>query len=696
MRKFTNLVLLLLLSFSLQLTTVFAQSPKMFKYQTVVRNSAGAIIQNQIVAFRISLLQGSATGTVAYSETQSKTTNDFGLVNLEIGNGIIVSGAMNTINWGNGPYFVKVELDIANGTNFITMGISELLSVPYALYAENAGTTSYTETDPIFAAHPSHGITATNITNWNTAFGWGNHAGLYRPINYVPAWSEITGKPNFSTIATTGNYNDLLNKPTIPTQTSQLANNSGFISSEAQILSSSNDTIFLTGGSFVKFSSMLFPPTAVVQTATSIQSFSAILNGTVNAKGLITTVVFEWGLTTSYGGNVSAAENPVTGTSNIAVTLDLTSCLQSATTYHYRIKATNAVNVTYSNDMTFTTANSAPQLTTTAISSILALTATSGGNVTYDGGLPVTTRGICYSTSPSPTTANTLIASGSGTGSFVSNLTGLTPATTYYVRAYATNSIGTSYGDQLNFTTIALPTLTTSTFTDVKGNSAKAGGNITNNGGSTITAQGLCWSTSTTPTIANYISQSFTDTMALLPNTVYYVRAYATNNAGTGYGNQISFNSGYLFGATYGGGIVFYNDGSAHGLVCAPSDQSVAAAWGCYGTTIGGTSTALNTGNANTNAIVAGCTTAGIAAKICYDLVLNTYSDWYLPSIDELGLMYVNLDAQSLGGFSSNSYLSSSEYNSTYYEFFTYGMGPGNSGLTGKSNPSHVRAVRTF
>jgi hypothetical protein len=211
----TNLVVLLLFIFHFSFFTTYAQSPKMFKYQTVVRNSTGFIIQNQAVAFKISILQGSTTGNAIYSETQSKITNDFGLVNLEIGNGAIVTGTINTINWANGPYFAKVELDINNGTNFITMGTSELLSVPYALYAEKAGTASYNETDPIFSAHPSFGITTTNITNWTTAFGWGNHSGLYRPISYVPDWGEITGKPSFATVATSGNYSDLSGKPTL-------------------------------------------------------------------------------------------------------------------------------------------------------------------------------------------------------------------------------------------------------------------------------------------------------------------------------------------------------------------------------------------------------------------------------------------------------------------------------------------------
>ena len=95
-------------------------------------------------------------------------------------------------------------------------------------------------------------------------------------------------------------------------------------------------------------------------------------------------------------------------------------------------------------------------LTTTAVSSISETTAISGGNITNDGGTLITQRGICYGTNPSPTTANTTIISGGGTGSFISNLTGLTSSTTYYLRAYATNSAGTAYGNELSFTTSAV------------------------------------------------------------------------------------------------------------------------------------------------------------------------------------------------------------------------------------------------
>ena len=486
--------------------------------------------------------------------------------------------------------------------------------------------------------------------------------------------------------------------------TLSLSNGGGFVKlpSELQTISISNDTLFLSNGGFVKLPSVvnrLQAPTVIAQDASPIQPFAATLNGTVNANNLMTTVVFEWGATAAYGNTVTPTQSPVTGTSDVPVSVTLAG-LQSATTYYFRIKAQNAVNVVYSSDMSFTTENSALQLTTNSISSITGTTAKSGGNITHDGDSPVTARGVCWNTTGNPTTANSLTNDGSGTGAFTSNISGLSLGTTYYVRAYATNAVGTTYGNERSFTTLALPTVTTSNASDIKGNSAKAGGAVTNNGGSAITAQGLCWSTSPNPTTANSKTTSFTDLISSLsPNTTYYVRAYATNAIGTGYGNQISFNSGYIIGASHAGGLVFYNDGSGHGLVCAESDQSAGAEWGCYSTAIGGTSTAINTGEANTNAIVAGCKADGIAAKICYDLVLNSYSDWYLPSKDELYLMYANLHTQGKGGFTGDGYWSSSEYEHSvivpgfayYVRFYN-----GSSGPTKRSNQNHVRAVRSF
>jgi hypothetical protein len=117
----------------------FGQSPEGFKYQAVVRNSSNAILSNQAVGLRMTILQGTASGTSVYSETFSATTNTNGLVNIEIGNGSVLSGTFSTINWANGPYFIETAVDATGGTAYSVMGTSQLMSVPYALYAKTSG-----------------------------------------------------------------------------------------------------------------------------------------------------------------------------------------------------------------------------------------------------------------------------------------------------------------------------------------------------------------------------------------------------------------------------------------------------------------------------------------------------------------------------------------------------------------------------
>ncbi len=193
-------------------------------------------------------------------------------------------------------------------------------------------------------------------------------------------------------------------------------------------------------------------------------------------------------------------------------------------------------------------AGTTPTVTTVAVSSVGTTTADSGGNVTSDGGDPVSARGVCWSTSPNPTTADDHTTDGSGTGVFTSHLTGLSPATLYYVRAYATNGAGTSYGDQESFTTITTPTVTTIAVSSVGTTTADSGGNVTSDGGDPVSARGVCWSTSPNPTTADDDTTDGSGTgvftshlTGLSPATPYYVRAYATNGAGTSYGDQKSF-----------------------------------------------------------------------------------------------------------------------------------------------------------
>ena len=191
-------------------------------------------------------------------------------------------------------------------------------------------------------------------------------------------------------------------------------------------------------------------------------------------------------------------------------------------------------------------------VTTNNITDITLTTAQCGGDVSLTSvdGLKVTARGVCWSTKPNPTINDNRTSDGSGTGNFTSNLINLTDNTTYYVRAYATNEKGTSYGEVKSFTTmdITMPIVTTNVVINITTSSATCGGNVTFDGNATVTSRGVCWGTYPNPTINDNktVDGSGTGTFTsnltnLTENTTYYVRAYATNEKGTSYGEQRSF-----------------------------------------------------------------------------------------------------------------------------------------------------------
>jgi hypothetical protein len=281
--------------------------------------------------------------------------------------------------------------------------------------------------------------------------------------------------------------------------------------------------------------------------AVSARSGGNIVNdggGSITARGVV------W--STSNNPTISLSTKTVDGTGSGSFSSSLVGLLPN-TKYFLRAYATNSAGTAYGDEFEFTTLANLPSLTTISVTGITSTSASAGGNITNDGGSEIVQKGVVWSTNRNPTVAlSTKTQEGTGLGSFTSSLTNLSPGTKYYVRAYATNPTGTAYGDEIEFTTLTiLPTVTTKSISSIIYATALAGGTITNDGGGEITARGVVWSTNVNPTVTlgtkttnGTGTGSFESQLTnLLPSTKYYVRAYATNSAGTAYGDEVSFTS---------------------------------------------------------------------------------------------------------------------------------------------------------
>jgi len=312
-------------------------------------------------------------------------------------------------------------------------------------------------------------------------------------------------------------------------------------------------TIFLLVG--IAYSCRKDPPPSLpmisTDSVTNISKTTAFAKGTITKDGGAKIIArgICWGLTPDpeIKNNRIDDNKAEIGTFNCSITM-----LSPNTTYHIRAFATNSAGTSYGKNITFKTDSlKLPVVITSAVDSITTKKAVSGGTITSDGGSPITTKGVCWGTTTNPTTSDTKTQNGNGTGTFYSLIANLTPNTTYHVRAYATNGVGTSYGENKLFKTrpAVLPTLNTLNIDSIMEYSAMSGGSIISDGGDSITEKGICWSTMENPTynldtkVPNFEnSRNYKcPVLALQPGTKYFVRAFARNSAGIAYGNQINF-----------------------------------------------------------------------------------------------------------------------------------------------------------
>jgi uncharacterized protein (TIGR02145 family) len=294
----------------------------------------------------------------------------------------------------------------------------------------------------------------------------------------------------------------------------------------------------------------LSPPSLTTAQIANITTTSALGGGNISSDG--GSPVTARGVCWSIIPNPTIADNHTNDSIGKGIFNSHLTGLLHEKQYYVRAYATNSVGTSYGEPVIFSTIPVvSPVITTVDINNITLTTAGSGGVITSDGGDTITARGVCWSVNPEPITSNNFTSDGTGIGSYSSNLVGLVNNTTYYVRAYATNSAGTAYGNQLTFKTLAeltVPVLTTTVATAVTFMSAVTGGNISSNGGDSVIVRGVCWGTSSNPSISgNHTSNgsgsgSFISNLSgLSPATTYYVRAYATSNIGTAYGSEILF-----------------------------------------------------------------------------------------------------------------------------------------------------------
>ena len=415
-------------------------------------------------------------------------------------------------------------------------------SVAYVVAAEDGSTQSYTVTVTVTTSS-SKALTAfyfASLADTATGIGYGTILGTTIAVS-VPSGTILSAL--VATFSTTG---------------SKVSVGSSIQASGVTANDFSSPLTYLVTASDGSEASYVVTVTAVavvpkVSTSisdTDIGSTSVKVSGNVTSAGGVSVqgrgVCYGTSAHPTIANSYKASSTTGTGSYTVAI-----SGLSLGTLYYVRAYATNSAGTGYGDEVSFVTLDLPSVSTLSSVAITGATTAGSGGSVSSDGGATVTAYGVCWSTSSAPTISDSHTTDGAGTGSFTSVLSGLgSGGVAYYLRAYATNEVGTAYGSQVSFSTPTLAAVSTSAISGLGSTGATCGGTVSSEGGVSVTARGLCWGASSLPTLdscAGYTSDgsgsgSFSSSITgLSSGATYYARAYATNAVGTAYGSSVSF-----------------------------------------------------------------------------------------------------------------------------------------------------------